>query len=205
MTVKTLTNFVKLPPFESAALSIKKKKKKQLAAWSLEAPMRGMFQAHFNVIQQPAQTPLPTSPTSIVPTNLNEMCCCVNSRRQWPLSPSKHLSETGWNCCNPGCGIITPAWDRHETPSVFILPISLGLSVLSSCFLDSASLFFQHCLIYLVSLVELDRLPPEIEPSLWRLIIEAHWRATLLALTCARKCKYALTHTQTDRGHHIVL
>ena len=66
---------------------------------------------------------------------------CVDSRRHWPLSRSKHLSEIGWNCYNPGRGLITPAWDRHETPSVFVLPISLGLGVLSSCVFDSFSRF----------------------------------------------------------------
>lgn len=59
---------------------------------------------------------------------------------------------------------------RHEIFCV-MLPISLGLGVLSSCFFDSLTgffffFFFRHHLIYLASLVDLDGLPPETELSL---------------------------------------
>lgn len=56
----------------------------------------------------------PHTHTLIAPTDLNEMCCCVDSRRHWPLSWSQHLFEIGWDWYNPGRGIITPPCDRHE-------------------------------------------------------------------------------------------
>ncbi len=78
-------NCVKCAPFEDVAFSIKNS---WLHEARLEALVRGMFQADFNIVQQPA----PSLTALIAPTNLNEMCCCVDSRRRWPLSRSKHLS-----------------------------------------------------------------------------------------------------------------
>ncbi len=121
--------------FEAVLFSIKK----QLAGWSSLGSTQAWNVSSRLQYNTPASEPLPTL---IAPTNLNEMCCCVDSRRRWPLSWSKHLSEIGWNWYNSGRGIITPAWDRHETSSVFVLPISLGLGVLSSCFFDSSSRVF---------------------------------------------------------------
>lgn len=134
------------------------------------------------------------------------MCCCEDSRRRWPLSRSKHLSEIGWNWYNPGHGIITPAWDRHETPSVFMLPISLGLGVRSSCFFDSFTVFFfpQHRLIYLVSLLDLDRLPPETELSFVRTLKKTHNRSTLMRPPVSRNMRMhanACTRPHTHTRH----
>lgn len=169
-------------PLKMWYFQLKAKKKKQLAGWSSLGSTRewNVSRLQYNTAaNNPHPPPLPHFNST---TNLNEMCCCEDSRRRWPLSRSKHLSEIGWNWYNPGHGIITPAWDRHETPSVFMLPISLGLGVRSSCFFDSFTVFFfpQHRLIYLVSLLDLDRLPPETELSFVRTLKKTHNRSTLM-------------------------
>ena len=189
-------------PFEDVVFSIKK----QLAGWS-SLLSAGAWNVSGRLQYNTAAHTTPSLPTLIAPTNLNEMCCCVDSRGRWPLSRSKHLSEIGWNWYNPGRGIITPAWDLLCHVANFIRP---GRALLMFLWQPHSFFFFffRHHLIYSASLVDVDRLPPETELSLWgglwrRLIRESHWRSALSVVTCARECAYVPTHT--TRGHHIRL
>lgn len=104
-------------PFEDVVFSIKK----QLAGWSSLLSARA-WNVSGRLQYNTAARATPSLPALIEPTNLNEMCCCVDSRGRWPLSRSKHLSEIGWNWYNPGRGIITPAWDLLCHVANFIRP-----------------------------------------------------------------------------------
>lgn len=199
MTAKTARTLWNIHPLKMWYFQLKRKK--QLAGWSsLGSTCEwNVSRLQYNTA---ASNTLPLSlslPHFNSTTNLNEMCCCEDSRGRWPLSRSKHLSEIGWNWYNPGHGIITPAWDCHETPSVFMLPISLGLGVCSSCLFF---FLFQRRLFYLVPLLDLDRLPPETELSLWglwrRLVIEAHWCTAPSVATCACMQMGVRAHTQAE-------
>lgn len=94
-----------------------------------------------------------------------------------------------------GRRIITPVCDRHETPSVFVLPISLGLDVLSSCFSDSPALCFLPA-------------PPALSYFFWTdrrgaLTVRTltRWQTALSVATCARRHVYVPAHQpRTSRG-----
>lgn len=124
----------------------------------------------------------------------------------WTAVGTDH--SVGVNTCSKLAGIGTiqgvESLHRHVIAMkcfVFVLPVSLGLDVLASCFFDgpssSLSLSFsslQNYLIYLASLVELDRLPLETELSLWGLWRRLITHTALSVVTCASKSMYTPTH-----------